>query len=95
MNLYVRNIEPEIMASIRLNLKDIKKKGIPMSQSEYVNQLLKQALTSNFYEYKKDIFDQTIGTLTDKFEEFIESNNELLKLFAGIEEEDLEDEQGK
>ncbi|MFC0290609.1 hypothetical protein [Bombilactobacillus bombi] len=91
MKLTIRNIDPDLVAIINTNLYEMKKKGIKINQSEYVIQLIEKALTSNFDEYKKDIFDQTINTLIDKFEEYIESNNELLKLFSGIEEVGEED----
>lgn len=91
MKLTIRNIDPELVAIINTNLYEMKKKGIKINQSEYVIQLIEKALTSNYEEYKKDIFDQTINALIDKFEEYTESNNELLKLFSGIEEVEEED----
>lgn len=56
------------------------------------NQLIEKALNSKVDNYKKDIFDQTIEALINKFEEMIESNNELMVYFARIEEGDIEDE---
>ena len=91
MKLTIRNIDPELVAIINTNLYEMKKKGIKINQSEYGIQLIEKALTSNYEEYKKDIFDQTINALIDKFEEYTESNNELLKLFSGIEEVEEED----
>lgn len=88
MNLYVRNIYPKLLAIIRLNLNDFHRKGIKLSQSDYIIQLLEKALNSEVDQYKKDIFDQTIAALIDKFEKYIQSNNELLKLFSGIEVEE-------
>lgn len=88
MKLTIRNIDAELVAIINTNLYEMKKKGIKINQSEYVIQLIEKALTSDFDKYKKDIFDQTINALIDKFEEYVESNNELLKLFSGIEEGD-------
>lgn len=35
MDLYVRNIDPELMTIVRLNLNDFHKRGIKISQSEY------------------------------------------------------------
>lgn len=35
MDLYVRNIDPELMTIVRLNLNDLHKRGIKISQSEY------------------------------------------------------------
>lgn len=57
-----------------------------------INQLIEKALNSKVDNYKKDIFDQTIEALINKFEEMIESNNELMVYFARIEEGDIEDE---
>lgn len=57
-----------------------------------INQLIEKALNSKVDNYKKDIFDQTIEALINKFEEMIESNNELMVYFARIEEGDMEDE---
>lgn len=57
-----------------------------------INQLIEKALNSKVDNYKKDIFDQTIQALINKFEEMIESNNELMVYFARIEEGDMEDE---
>lgn len=34
MDLYVRNIDPELMTIVRLNLNDLHKKVIKISQSE-------------------------------------------------------------
>lgn len=56
------------------------------------NQLIEKALNSKVDNYKKDIFDQTIEALINKFEEMMESNNELMVYFARIEEGDIEDE---
>lgn len=50
-----------------------------------INQLIEKALNSKVDNYKKDIFDQTIEALINKFEEMIESNNELMVYFARIE----------
>lgn len=57
-----------------------------------INQLIEKSLNSKVDNYKKDIFDQTIEALINKFEEMIESNNELMVYFARIEEGDIEDE---
>lgn len=57
-----------------------------------INQLIEKALNSKVDNYKKDIFDQTIEALINKFEEMIESNKELMVYFARIEEGYIEDE---
>lgn len=93
MQILIRNVDTNLSAMLKKRQQELRSRGIKINQSELASQLLEQALTSNFYEYKKDVYDKTIATLIDKFQEFIDTNNQVLEAVAGIEMEEDEEEE--
>lgn len=78
MKLTINKIDPELVNRINNNVNALKKSGVKINQSEYVIGLVEAALDGGYAEYKRDVFDTTIDTLINKFDEYVKSNNELL-----------------
>lgn len=61
--------------------------GVKRSRSEFINELCEEALFGEVANYKKDIFDKVTNQLTNKFQEYIDSNNQLIMFLMEVEEQ--------
>lgn len=88
MDILLRNIDYKTETQLNKLMAEYRNQGIKMSRNDLLLKLIKVSLDGDFSDYKKDRFDNTIELLTNKFEEMIDTNNQLISILVGESEGD-------